>query len=173
MSATTKILMDEHKNILKLIEALDKEAGFLESGKQINKEFFIKAIDFIRSYADKFHHAKEEDILFKEFTKAAEEGCVHCNPVEQMLHEHDLGRGFVKGVEEALKENNKTKLAENAKGYVNLLKEHIFKEDNILYPMAERALGKQEENMIKKFMEVEKEKKEDKEKAIKFVKSLK
>ena len=169
---TTQILSDEHKNILKFIEALDKEAEKLEQGKEINKEFFIKAIDFIRNYADKFHHAKEEDILFKEFSKKAEEGCLHCNPVEQMLFEHEEGRKFVKGMSEALEEKNKAKLNENAKGYVNLLKEHIFKEDNILYPMADEVLGKQEKAMLVKFKQVEIKKKNDKLKYEKFARSL-
>jgi len=52
------------------------------------KSLFNKVIDFIKNYADKFYHVKEEGILFKEFNKCTEEGCVHCNPVEQMLVEH-------------------------------------------------------------------------------------
>ena len=87
----TKILSEEHKNIIKIIEALNKECDSLESGKPLDKEFFIKAVDFIKNYADKFHHAKEEDILFKEFNKSQS----HCNPTEQMLYEHDLGRNFI------------------------------------------------------------------------------
>lgn len=61
MGKITKILSDEHKNILRLTKLIEKEC---ESGENINKDFFIKAIYFIRNYADKFHHAKEEDILF-------------------------------------------------------------------------------------------------------------
>ena len=151
----TKILSEEHKNIIKIIGALNKECGSLESGKPLDKEFFIKAVDFIKNYADKFHHAKEEDILFKEFNKSQS----HCNPAEQMLYEHDLGRNFVKGMEQASKENNKEKLMENARGYSQLLQEHIYKEDNILYPMADEALNeKTQKSMLEKFKKLEKNK---------------
>jgi|SRR3989344_3809739 len=165
----TKILTEEHKEILKVIENLSEQCGKLGAGEPLNKEFFIKAIEFIRKYADKFHHAKEEDILFKEFNKA--EG-LHCNPVEQMLYEHEQGRKFVKGIEEGLNENNKEKVIENAEAYSNLLKEHIYKEDNILYPMAEEALKKQKKEIEIKFAKADKKKEKDKKEQMAFVKSL-
>jgi hemerythrin-like domain-containing protein len=167
----TKILSDEHQNILKVIDALTKECNVLESGKELNKDFFEKAIDFIRNYADKFHHAKEEDILFKELCKDTVQ--MHCNPIPQMLHEHDLGRNFVKGMEEALKENNKAKVIENARGYIELLQEHIHKEDNILYPMADEALNQQiQEDILGKFKQAESERKADEERCLNIVKEF-
>ena len=169
---TSKILSNEHKNILKVIESLGEEVDGLESDKKIDSKFFTKVIEFIRNYADKFHHAKEEDILFKEFCK--EEENLHCNPVEQMLHEHELGRNFVKEMEEGVEESDKKKVIENATGYSSLLQEHIFKEDNILYPMADEALSPQvQKEMLKKFKQIEGEKKKDKEKYEKFAKGLK
>lgn len=155
----TEILSEEHKYILKIANALTKECNSLDSGKKLDKTFFETAIDFIKNYADKFHHAKEEDILFKEFDKCTEEGCVQCNPTQQMLYEHDLGRGFVKGMAEGLKANDKTKVAENARGYAQLIQEHIFKEDNILYPMAEQALNESmQKEILKKFEQAESKK---------------
>ncbi len=169
MQKTTKRLSDEHKNILKLIEILDKECNELESGKKINESFLREIIFFIKNYADKFHHAKEEDILFKELCKP--ETKMHCNPVEQMLHEHKQGRSFVKGVEDGLEEDNKNKIIENARGYVNLLREHIYKEDNILYPMADEALNKKtQESISEKFKEIDKIKKEIKQKCLLIIK---
>ena len=171
MKTAMQILSGEHKNILKIAEALNKECGALESGKKLNTDFFSQAIEFIREYADRFHHAKEEDILFKELCKP--DAKMHCNPVEQMLYEHNLGRNFVKGMEEGLKEGNKNRITENARGYSQLIQEHINKEDNILYPMADEALGeKAKESILKKFNEIEKKKKKDKEKALAFIKSL-
>lgn len=153
----TKILSEEHKNILKVVAALEKECAALESGKQLDKEFIRNAIDFIRNYADKFHHAKEEDILFKEFCKKEEE--LHCNPVGQMLYEHDLGRGYVKGMEQGIEENDKEMVIKNGKEYVQLLQEHIMKEDNILFPMADQVLNEEAQASIsKKFKEAENKK---------------
>lgn len=153
----TKILFDEHRNILKVINTLLKECNALESGSKFDKAFFEKAIDFIRNYADKFHHAKEEDILFAELSKDSVQ--MHCSPVQQMLYEHNLGRDFVKGMEKGLKENSKDKVMENARGYAQLLQDHIFKEDNILYPMVNEVLNKKiQQEMLEKFKQVEEKK---------------
>jgi hemerythrin-like domain-containing protein len=166
---TTKILSDEHKNILKVIDSLNDEIRKLSSGREINKDFLEKAVEFIRQYADKFHHAKEEDILFKEFCKAVEKGEVHCNPVEQMLSEHESGRSFVKGIEEGLNKEKKIQIIENVEGYTQLLQEHIFKEDKILYPMIDGVLSLQvQEGTLKKFNQIGIKKKKDKLKYEKF-----
>lgn len=146
MTTPTKILMDEHQNILTVIKVLNLEITTLESGKEIDVEFFKEVIDFIRNYADKFHHAKEEDILFAQFDKKSDQA--HCNPVPQMLHEHELGRDFVKNLEIGVNENNKHKVIENARGYAGLLQEHIFKEDSILYPMIDEVLSSENQDAI-------------------------
>jgi len=61
MSTVLKILSDEHQNILKITNALLKECDSLQSENEIDKDFLKKAIDFIKGYADKLHHAKEEN----------------------------------------------------------------------------------------------------------------
>ncbi|MBU0957598.1 MAG: hemerythrin domain-containing protein [Nanoarchaeota archaeon] len=173
MSKPIQLLIDEHVYILKVVDALIKECEEIENGKEIDEKFFAKTIDFIRSYADKFHHAKEEDILFKEMCKQGTQEKLHCNPIDQMLHEHDLGREFVKNMEDEVKEDNKEKVIENGRGYAQLLQEHIYKEDNILYPMADEALDNEElEEMEKKFMKIGIERKEDKERYTKFAKGV-
>ena len=167
-----KILSEEHKNILKVITSLLKECDSLQSTNKINKAFFKKTIDFIREYADKFHHTKEEDILFVELCK--DEVKMHCNPTQQMLYEHDLGRAFVKKLEEGIEENNKDKIIENSRGYAHLLQEHISKEDTVLYPMADEALSQETENkMLTEFEKIAKENASTEKKYIDFVKNLK
>ena len=173
MDKSIKILVEEHENILKVADALEKEWDKIKSGENVNEEFFRKVIEFIRNYADKFHHAKEEDILFKEFCKTAEKGCLHCNPVEQMLYEHNLGRDFVKEMEEGIKNKSKSKIVNGGLGYVNLIREHIFKEDNVLYPMAENAFDKKtKEEILKKFNRISKDKKIEENKYSLFVRGL-
>lgn len=172
METTSKILSDEHQNILKVIDVLLKECDLLQSGKKIDNDFFKKTIDFVKGYADKFHHAKEEDILFIEMNK--DEIQMHCNPIEQMLHEHDLGRNFIKELEKGVEKNNKDKIIENARGYAQLLRDHISKEDNILYPMADETLSQNIKNeMLEKFKQVEQEMFGEKEKYLLFLKELK
>jgi len=173
MKKTTEILSEEHQNILKVIEGLEKECDAIEAGKKIDKELFTKIIDFIRNYADRFHHAKEEDILFKELCR--DEVDMHCNPTEQMLHEHDIGRNFVNEMERSINDDSKQELIGNARGYCDLLREHIFKEDNILYPMADQVLDdKTQKSMLKAFKNAESRFKEgSKDKYISFVKDFK
>jgi len=155
MDSPTKILSDEHAHILKVANALAKECDALEDGKGLDKDFFEKAVDFIRNYADKFHHAKEEDILFIELNK--DDVGMHCNPIPQMLHEHDIGRNFVKGLVEGVEKDYKAKVIENARGYAQLLQEHIYKEDNILYPMADEALNEDmQKSILERFKKAEK-----------------
>lgn len=142
MSKVVDILMKEHQFIAKVVEAVINEADKLEAGEKINELFFEQAIDFIVNYADKFHHSKEEDILFK--TMCSDPGAMHCNPTEQMLYEHKIGRENVLKMKQGLADKNKKMLIEGAYGYGYLLRDHIVKEDSILYPMAEDIVGEKE-----------------------------
>jgi hemerythrin-like domain-containing protein len=169
MTTALKILTDEHKIILKVIDALTKECEALSMGGSPDREFFRKAIEFIKGYADKFHHAKEEDILFVEMCNNEEN--MHCNPTGQMRHEHDVGRNFIRGLEKGVVDSNKKMIIENASGYANLLKEHIMKEDNILYPMADGSLEQDtKKSMLEKFVRIDKEMSKEMDKHLAFAK---
>ena len=154
-NSPTQILVAEHEIILRVIGAITKECHALKNErKNLDKKFFVSSIDFVRNYADKFHHAKEKDILFVEFCKNAH--LAHCNPIEQMLYEHRLGREFIQNLEQGIKNNDKNKAIENGLGYAALLEEHIYKENNILYPMADEILSdKAQKEMLRKFSEAE------------------
>lgn len=90
-----------------------------------------------------------------------------------MLYEHDLGRNFIKELEEGVKNGDKNKVIENARGYANLLQEHIFKEDNVLYPMADEALSQEiKKTMLDKFEKVQQRFAEENKRYISFVEEL-
>lgn len=140
----TQALVHEHRLILRMLAVLEKKAELTARGEYRNYRFYLDAVDFIRNYADRFHHAKEEDVLFEALV---ENGMPRENsPVAAMLMEHDHGRAFVKAMEAAATEALAGKpgrdgvIAENALGYLALLREHIGKEDDILYPLAERVI---------------------------------
>ena len=102
--------------------------------------------------ADRFHHAKEEDVLFKALV---DNGMPKDNsPVAAMLMEHDQGRSFVRAMETAVTEaqtgsqDSYQAIADNALGYAALLHDHIAKEDDILYPLAERVLPEEMRSSI-------------------------
>lgn len=140
----TQVMVDEHKLILRMIALVEKNTELLELGKFRNWQFYLDAVDFIRNYADRFHHAKEEDVLFVELIKNGMPE--KQSPIEAMHMEHDQGRAFVRAMEEAAQKaldgevGQTAIIAENAKGYAALLRGHIEKEDDILYPLAERVL---------------------------------
>lgn len=156
MSKATVILMAEHENILQVIDGLLNQCAKDEKAGAFSADFYRSGADFIKNYADKFHHAKEEDILFVELNK--DSANLHCNPTEQMIYEHDLGRKYVGELEAGLNQNDLKKILAGARGYGNLLKDHIFKEDNILYPMADEALSDEVKNeMLTKFEKIGRE----------------
>ncbi len=140
----TQVMMDEHQLILRMISLVEKNTLLVEQSMFCGWKFYLDAVDFIRNYADRFHHAKEEDVLFVELVKNGMPE--KSSPIEAMLVEHDQGRAFVKGMEGAALQlldgdlRAKKALIENARGYAALLRAHIDKEDTILYPLAERVL---------------------------------
>lgn len=166
-------LSKEHKNILKLTGALRAKCEEIKSEKSLDKEYFKKAVDFIKNYADKFHHLKEENILFKQVSGG--ESAMHCGlgPIHQMLHEHDLGRKYVKGIENGIKKNSKSITAKNALEFADLIEDHIFKEENILYPMIEETINaKTDKELIKNYTKQEKESEISEKNYLKLLKDL-
>jgi hemerythrin-like domain-containing protein len=155
-------LKDEHHVILRVIKVLLVAADKLEKGETVSPEVFKKVVDFVRVFADRCHHKKEEGELFPMLER---KGILkHRGPIAVMLMEHEQGRLFVKGLSEALgkyeKGDVKAKdaLVENARGYADLLDQHIYKEDNILYPMGDKVLSEADNReLLEKFERIEKE----------------
>jgi len=140
----TQALVTEHRLILRMIALLEKNAPRTATGDYSNWQFYLDGVDFIRNYADRFHHAKEEDVLFSALVS---NGMPRQNsPVAAMLMEHEQGRAFVLAMETAVQKTldgllgQESTIAENALAYAALLRDHIAKEDDILYPLAERVL---------------------------------
>lgn len=142
------IMMEEHKNILRMLEVVRKVCIKVVNNEQVDYSNFYKIIDFVRNYADKHHHSKEEIVLFEKLK--AGDNRIGKVSVEGMLVEHDLGRLFMMNLEEALKKyetgdkDSRVDIIANAIGYSDLLKRHIFKEDNALYKYANNNLSKED-----------------------------
>lgn len=139
------IMMDEHKNIKRGLAVIRKMSITVLNGQEVPFDDFKKMIDFIRNYADKHHHSKEEEILFKKMIDELGKEMVEA-PIAGMLTEHDLGRLFVKNLEAALERvkngdsDSRVDVIANAIGYTDLLNRHIDKEDRAIYNFARRAL---------------------------------
>jgi len=92
----TKLLKKEHRAIEKVLNALDDFALKLEKGEKVNAEVLEKSVDFIRTFADRCHHGKEEDRLFQLMARRG--FSKNSGPIAVMLQEHELGRSFVKAM---------------------------------------------------------------------------
>ena len=140
----TQVMVDEHRLILRMIALVEQNTALMEQGRFRNWQFFLDAVDFIRNFSDRFHHAKEEDVLFAALIRNGMPA--KQSPIEAMHIEHEQGRAHVLALEDAARsaqagESGQIPLiAAHAKGYALLLRGHIDKEDTILYPLAERVL---------------------------------
>ena len=158
----TEILSSEHRVIERVIAALETAARRLELGGQVRPGFFIQATDFIQGFADGCHHRKEEGVLFKSLEShgmPAQGG-----PVGVMLMEHERGRAYTRALRAAAQalENGdlsaKPAVIENALGYAALLRQHIYKEDHILFPAADRVIpASEQDGVLEGFEHVEHE----------------
>lgn len=140
----TNILSEEHRVIERVLNALEAGVNKLESGQAVRPEFFLSATNFIKGFADGCHHRKEEGVLFKEMENQGVP--VQGGPVGVMLAEHETGRQYTRALRAAAEEllagneEAKDRAIQSARSYVKLLRQHIYKEDNILFPMADRVI---------------------------------
>lgn len=158
----TEILKEEHRMIERVLAVLDRAAVLLEQEKDVHPDLFPKAVEFIRGFADHCHHGKEEGFLFP---LLEQQGVLRKGgPVGVMLTEHEEGRRWVKLMEEAGTRYRQGEAAARgdlikaARGYSELLWQHINKEDHVLFRMADQVLtGKDQTELLKQFEAVEKE----------------
>lgn len=143
-----------------MLAVLESVAQRLEAAERVRAGLFREAMDFVRNHADRNHHGKEEANLFPRLEERGvpnEDG-----PLGVMLHEHDLGRGFIQTIEGAIDayergdEAAAQLIAENVRSYVQLLTEHIWKEENVLFQMADQVLSEDDQQeLAERFERVE------------------
>jgi len=158
----TDVLVHEHEIILKVLEAAEREVTFIDETGKLREQRIGQMMYFIRNFADRCHHAKEEKRLF---VFMHERGMsLDGGPIAVMLHDHEAGREFVLGMVNGLEmaragnaEAVKT-VKDNLAGYIQLLRMHIHKENNILFPMAAKMMTPEDEvRLIAEFEQVETE----------------
>lgn len=166
LSPSLRELVEEHKVIKRLLALVPRISEKIDIGNTDHKALVREITSFIRNYADKFHHAKEEDILFGYFDPSLD-------IIKVMLHDHDTGRGFVREILNGAETGNNDLVKTNLMNYCNLLTEHITKEDTILYPWMDKNLGTREiGDMFSRFAEVNRNMLSVKEKYEKFISVL-
>jgi hemerythrin-like domain-containing protein len=158
----TDELKNEHKAIKTMLAIMGEVCNALDAGSPVDPGHLDEIVEFVQVFADKCHHAKEEDLLFPAMVEAGipkEHG-----PIGAMLAQHEKGRAYIQNVKKAAADyrggNPKAArtISDNARGYAALLSQHIDKEDHILYPMADaRLTAAKQAELLKAFERVEKE----------------
>jgi len=154
-----ELLVNEHKHIKRMLTVVKAVSYQIYEHEAVDLNDFDLMIDFIRNYADKHHHEKEENILFDEMGKHLGEAIVD-GPLLAMFSEHDLGRMYISNLEAAVtdvkngNEKRNIDVITNARAYADLLDRHIDKEDNTIYVFGEKNLSDEslafvEEEMMK------------------------
>jgi hemerythrin-like domain-containing protein len=139
-----QILQQEHRLILQALSALENRIAAVEAGAAPDRAFFEKAVEFLRTFADRCHHGKEEDILFGTMVKDLDYP-KNAGPVAVLTTEHETGRQFIRRIAEAAavlgQDPSATRqIVENGRGYIQLLRIHIDREDNVVFPMVDQFL---------------------------------
>lgn len=148
----TDILTEEHRVIERVLDTLEIAAERLEKGQPVRPGMFIEAADFIQGFADGCHHKKEEGVLFP--SMSAQGVPVQGGPIGVMLSEHEQGRIYTRAMRQAAERlatgdtQASQEISQNARGYVALLRQHIFKENNILFPMANRVIPPDQQDQV-------------------------
>lgn len=145
----------EHANIKRMLMVVRAFCYKLYNKEYVDFADVDQMIDFIKNYADKHHHGKEELKLFNKMVQ-------HLGPAAQklvtngMLVEHDMGRFYIQQLQEAVKDyqsGNKEAVLDiiaNSISYTHLLDRHIQKENDIVYPFAQKNFNKEISDEIQK-----------------------
>ncbi len=163
MQEPIRILREEHDNILRGLEVLEACSEKLKDCQRVAPATLEGLIEFFRLYADQTHHGKEEDLLFPAMIEhgfSREAGPIHC-----MLADHEHNRALTREMIQAAaayRAGDKEaglRFAGAADQYVQALRDHIQKENLVLFVMADNTLPVQDEpQLLAKFNDVDKNK---------------
>jgi len=155
-------LMIEHRLIERMIEVMREELLLIEKEKKVDAEFIEMAVDFIRSYADRCHHGKEEDILFRDLgaKKLSDD---HRRTMDELVEEHRFGRRVTARLVEANRryvqgnQDSLSVISDCIRSLIEFYPKHIEKEDKHLFiPCMEYFSEPEKEAMLKEEWEFDK-----------------
>jgi hemerythrin-like domain-containing protein len=143
MPTATGILREEHTRILRALDDLERAAGRAAGAEAPTDDWWAEALAWLSAFADRNHHAKEEDLLFPAMIRAGVPAAG--GPIDVMLEDHERGRALMRAMAAAAGAAR----AALAREYVALLRDHIDKENEILFPLAEAVLSAAEQDKLK------------------------
>ena len=154
---STASLRRDHELIEKVIKAMEATVQLLHGGKQIPESILTPVIDFSKNFTDVCHHSKEENALFPALEQAGMPR--NMGPIAIMLMDHERSREIAKQMEESAKEyiesGNAVNLINYMQQYIEHITEHLWKENNRLFLMAEARLQYVSEKVDKQLTDIE------------------
>jgi len=157
----TQQLKDEHEGVKIMLGVLGQVCRQLETTGELNRGHFEDILDFLKVFVDQCHHGKEEELLFPALEAA---GIPKDGPIRVMLQEHELGRKYVRAMSDAFAgytagdPSASQNIPQSAQGYVALLRDHIEKENNVLFMMADSRLSEEKQDeLFEGFEKIEEE----------------
>jgi hemerythrin-like domain-containing protein len=154
---STTSLRRDHELIEKVIKAMESTVQLLNDGKQIPESILLPVIDFSKNFTDVCHHTKEEKSLFPALEQAGLP--TNMGPIAMMLIDHqrsrEIGAEMEISAKEYLSSGDSTKLVSDMQQYVEHITEHLWKENNKLFMMAEARLQYVSEKVDKELTEIE------------------
>ena len=152
-------LMVEHRLIERMSDLIKSALGQIESERKVDPVFVDTAVDFIRTYADRTHHGKEEDILFRDLD-GKDLSADDRRLMDELIEDHAFGRSTTKALVDA---NNRYRggdasaladIAEKLRTLVDFYPKHIEKEDKAFFPASRAYFTDEEERaMLAEFRE--------------------
>jgi len=154
---STTSLRNDHKLIEKVLNALHATIVLLEDGKKIPDEILLPTIDFTQNFTNVCHHGKEEDVLFPALGKAGLPTSM--GPIPRMLEEHKITKQLAEKItitsHSYLESGNSDELINSLKMYIEHVNEHLWKENNRLFIMADARLNYVATDIDKNLKDVE------------------
>jgi len=145
-------LRNEHGLIRQFLDNLALAVEKLENDERPPKEFFEKAVKFAQTFADTFHHIKEEHIVFVRLAQK-KSGVIDAQ-IEALRHQHETARDHIAAINGAVDGYAKgqpiptSRILESAAAYTAVLRNHIHKEDHVFFPMVQQELSPEEEQQL-------------------------
>jgi len=157
---STQSLRKDHKLIEKVLQALDTTIKLLKNGKQIPEQILLPTLDFTQNFTDVCHHGKEEEALFPALEKSGMPTSM--GPIHMMIIEHKRTKEIATHIglasKKYLENGDSAYLIETLEFYVKHVTEHLWKENNRLFMMADTRLQSTANEIDKSLDDIEEKK---------------
>ena len=142
---STDLLSQEHKLILRALDVLDALAASMEARGEFDEDAVDRVLDFLRWFANAHHQSKEDTILFPAIRTCAG---AQDRPVRHMMFEHDQKHQSIEDLEKNVRLGKLSDFVAAANKLSSTLRNHIYKEDQLLFPEADSLLSSRQDDAI-------------------------